>query len=186
MKKLSTTSYVILGLLALRPWTSYELAAQMRRSIRFFWPRAESGIYEEPKKLVAHGYATAVRETTGRRERTVYAITQAGRDALRLWLATPGRMPVVEFEGIIKVLFCDQGSERDALAAVADIRRQALAARADHEALEADLAATGGPFPERLSINRVVLRYMFEQVDAVIRWCDWAESEIHLWHSARG
>ena len=36
MRKLSTTSYVILGLLALRPWTTYEIAHQMRRSIRFY------------------------------------------------------------------------------------------------------------------------------------------------------
>ena len=181
MKKLSTTSYVILGLLALKPWTSYELAQQMRRSIRFYWPRAESGIYEEPKKLVAHGLATATREATGRRERTVYAITEDGHEALRLWLSTPGGMPVVEFDGILRVLFADQGGKDHALAAIREIRDQARAARADHEALEADLRSTGGPFPERRHINFVVLRFMFEQVDAVIRWADWAEREIDAW-----
>src|SRR6516162_6651932 len=75
--KLTTTSYLILGLLALRRWSTYELAQQMKRSIHFYWPRAESHIYEEPKKLVAHGLAAASSEQTGRRPRTMYAITDA-------------------------------------------------------------------------------------------------------------
>lgn len=54
---LNSTSYAILGLLALKPWTTYELAQQMDRALGQFWPRAESRIYEEPKKLVACGLA---------------------------------------------------------------------------------------------------------------------------------
>ena len=99
--KLTTTSYVILGHLALRDWSTYELAQQMKRSTRQYWPRAESKIYEEPKKLVAHGLATATREYTGRRPRTLYAITDTGRAALRRWLDEPGQPPLVEFEGIV-------------------------------------------------------------------------------------
>lgn len=105
MQKLTTTSYVILGLLALRRWSTYELAQQMKRSIHYYWPRVESHIYEEPKKLVAHGLATATREYAGRRPRTVYAITDEGRKALQTWLAEPGKGPLVEFEGLVKVLF---------------------------------------------------------------------------------
>ena len=48
----STTSYALLGLLALREWTTYELAKQVQRSIGWFWPRAERKLYEEPKRLV--------------------------------------------------------------------------------------------------------------------------------------
>src|SRR5690606_29940480 len=54
---LTTTSYAILGLLAIRPWTTHELVRQVDRSLRRIWPRAQSKLYEEPKKLVAHGYA---------------------------------------------------------------------------------------------------------------------------------
>jgi len=76
---LTTTGYAILGHLAMQPWTMYDLAAQMRRNVHFFFPRAESQIYEEPKRLVALGLATATQEANGRRPRTVYAITEAGR-----------------------------------------------------------------------------------------------------------
>ena len=79
---LTTTSYAILGLLALRSWTTYELAQQMDRALSRFWPRARSKLYEEPKKLVAHGLARATTEAVGRRPRTVYSITAKGRRAL--------------------------------------------------------------------------------------------------------
>ena len=62
---LTTTSYAILGLLAVKPWTTYELAQQMRRALGQFWPRAESKLYEEPKKLVAHGLARATQADDG-------------------------------------------------------------------------------------------------------------------------
>ena len=52
---LTPTSYALLGLLAVQPWTTYELAKQVDRTMNRFWPRAKSKLYEEPKKLVAHG-----------------------------------------------------------------------------------------------------------------------------------
>lgn len=100
---LPTTSYAILGLLAIRPWTTYELAQQMDRSLKHFWPRAQSRIYEEPKRLAALGLVKATADAVGRRPRTVYSITAKGRRALAAWLTEPGEGPVVEFEALLKV-----------------------------------------------------------------------------------
>lgn len=48
MRRTGTTAHAILGLLALRPaWSTYELSQQLRRNMRFFWPRAESRIYAD-------------------------------------------------------------------------------------------------------------------------------------------
>src|SRR5262245_24409070 len=94
---LTSTSYAILGLLAIKPWTTYELAQQMERALGQFWPRAESRLYEEPKKLVAHGLARASAEMVGQRRRTIYTITPKGRRALAKWVPTPGEGPVIEF-----------------------------------------------------------------------------------------
>ena len=77
---LTTTSYALLGLLNIRPWTTYELAKQVQRSLGWFWPRAERKLYEEPKRLVECGLATATSESTGKRPRTVYSITADGRN----------------------------------------------------------------------------------------------------------
>jgi DNA-binding PadR family transcriptional regulator len=179
---LTTTSYVVLGHLALRPsWSTYELAQQMKRSTRHYWPRAESKIYEEPKKLVAHGYATASQEFTGKRPRTVYAITGAGRAALREWLADPGGAPSVEFEGATKVLFAEQASRDELLATIRRVRSEAERTLAEHAGLAQELAAGGGPFPERVHVNELVMKYMSEQAGATLRWAQWAEGQVATW-----
>ena len=171
----------MLGLLALRRWSTYELAQQMRRSSHYYWPRAESKIYEEPKKLVAHGLATSTREYSGRRPRTVYAITRDGRKALRRWLAEPGKGPLVEFEGLVKVLFAEQAGKDDLLATLASIREDAERAREHHAELGSDLSETGGPFPERLHVNTLVFQFMWEQNEMLLRWVEWAQKEVSDW-----
>src|SRR5438046_8021253 len=85
-KRLGTTAYAVLGLLSLRDWTTYELAQQMERGIGRMWGASPSMVYEEPKHLVAHGYATVTETPVGRRPRVRYSITKKGRRALADWL----------------------------------------------------------------------------------------------------
>lgn len=90
MPKLSTTSFALLGLLGRRAWSAYELTKFMRHSIlRAIWPRAESHIYSECKNLELHGLVEGTRKATGKRKRTEYAISPAGRRALLDWMAEP-------------------------------------------------------------------------------------------------
>ena len=49
LPELTTTSYAILGLLAIRPWSTYELARQMQRDLRFVWPRARATSTPSPR-----------------------------------------------------------------------------------------------------------------------------------------
>src|SRR3954451_22223016 len=98
----SSTAQAILGLLALRSWTTYELTQQVQRSLGWFWPRTERKLYDEPKRLVAAGLATSKQEMTGARPSTVYGITARGKKALRTWLGTPPAPPSLEFEGLVK------------------------------------------------------------------------------------
>jgi DNA-binding PadR family transcriptional regulator len=181
VQKLTTTSYLILGHLALRDWSTYELAQQLKRSTRHYWPRAESKIYEEPKKLVAHGLATATREHTGRRPRTVYAITDQGRRALQRWLDEPPQPPLLEFEGIVKVLFAEHGTKQQLQETLRSIREQAERTRAEHATLAQDLEQTGGPFPDRLHLNTLVFHFMWEQTETILRWASDAEKQVADW-----
>ena len=121
-RALTTTTYGVLGLIAVRPYSTYELAKAMGLSVGRVWPRAESKLFEEPKKLVEHGYAKAREEKIGRRPRTVYSITGAGRRALAAWLAEPGDGPALEFEGLVKLMFAEHGNRTDALHTIARAR----------------------------------------------------------------
>jgi DNA-binding PadR family transcriptional regulator len=111
MKKLSPTSYALLGLLARKPWSAYELNAHMQHSVlNAFWPRAASGVYTEPKKLVANKLARAREEERNGRTRTVYTITAAGRKELSNWLASPTESWVsMSFEAMLKFLYSESG-----------------------------------------------------------------------------
>jgi len=179
MPKRTTTSYALLGLLRLRPWTTYELAKQAQKSLNWFWPRAERKLYDEPKHLVAAGLATAKVEATGNRPRTVYAITRSGRTELARWLDAPAEPRAGEFEAMVKVFFADGGS-RDQLLATLD--------RVEAEALDriADLAGQAEgvqAFPERLHINALSIRLYFDQEQTVIAWARWAREQVASWPS---
>ena len=78
MTTTSPATYGLLGLLATRSWTGYELTAQVRRSLAFVWPTSEGHLYREQKVLVARGWAAVVDEPAGRRSRKRYTITDAG------------------------------------------------------------------------------------------------------------
>src|ERR1700754_5069373 len=108
-KQLTPTSSAILVLLATQPFATYELAQQMDRTVSWFWPRAASMVYEEPKKLVAAGLASARVTFTGKRRSTVYEITDAGREALRHSLDEPATGLRMQFEAMLKVAFADAG-----------------------------------------------------------------------------
>src|SRR5438552_5813245 len=179
--ELNTTSFAMLGMLAIRPWSTYELAKHVDRSLRPLWPRARSNLFNEPKKLVAHGLAAASREMVGRRPRTVYTITPAGRRALRRWLGTPGEGPVLEFEQLLKVFFADHGTRTDALRAVATIRDWAVGRDDENIAVARSYLAGTGPFPERAAVLSVVGRFLTEFADMVTTWAEWAEVVIETW-----
>lgn len=87
--RLSATSYVVLGMIALRgPSTSYDLKRAVGRSIGYFWQFPHAQLYSEPQRLMRLGLLEASEEDSGRRRRT-YDITRAGRGSLRKWLAEP-------------------------------------------------------------------------------------------------
>ena len=122
---LNTTSYAILGVLAIKPRTAYELAVEMRHCFEYFWPRDDVRVYSDAKLLVTRGLATSERFLVGRRPRTTYAIAPAGRRALKKWLRASSRPVGVEFEGLIKVYVARFGTLGDLRATVAQVARDA-------------------------------------------------------------
>jgi PadR family transcriptional regulator AphA len=180
-KELTTTSYAILGLLAVRPWTTYELAQQMGRAMRHFWPRAESKLYEEPKHLVAAGLAEAAPEAVGRRRRTVYSITPAGRQALSAWLAEPGDGPVLQFEELVKVFFAEFGTREDLLAGLAGVRRWREERAEVGAVVTREYLGGKGPFPERLPWLILTGDFLSRFDRMVGEWAAWATSVVEGW-----
>jgi PadR family transcriptional regulator AphA len=178
---LTTTSYGILALLALQPWTTYQLATQMERSLGWIWPRAVSRLYEEPKKLVAAGLADSRPGATGRRPSTVYSITPAGRQALAAWLAEPGAGPVLECEALVKIAYADQGTRDGLLANLAALIEDTSAKLAFGQMIAASYLQGRGAFQERLPLSGLMWRFLWEYHVTVLQWARWARDQVQAW-----
>ena len=80
-------TFVVLGLLAKRPGSGYDIVAFAERTISFFWPLSRSQLYAELARLEELGWASG---TTVEQDRypnkRVYTPTRAGMTALREWL----------------------------------------------------------------------------------------------------
>lgn len=184
----TTSTYALLGLLALRPWSAYELAQQATRSLRYAHPRTESHLYEEAKRLLVLGWATTHVEHRGRRPRTIYEITGEGRSALHAWFATPPRNPQLDFEALLRLLFADQTDKATldrCLEETADNARQ-LADDAIQRLLRPYLTDDSAPFPERRHIAALVAAFVADYLHLIERWCEFARDEIDSWPHTDG
>ncbi len=182
MRRTATTANAVLGLLALRPrWTSYEITKQLRRNMRFFWPRAESRIYEETKQLVAKGYARADREPQGRRPRTVYSITPAGRRALRAWLATPPRSTALECEPLLRVFLADHSSPDQPRVAFEQARTDAEAILSVGRVVGPEYLAGTAPFQDQVHVRALVFDFLSHHARMLLEWADRTETAIDRW-----
>jgi DNA-binding PadR family transcriptional regulator len=160
----STTTYALLGMLAVRSWTGYELTQQLRRSLRFVWPSSEGHLYREQKRLVELGWATVETERAGGRRRNRYRATDAGLAALGEWLASPVQEPHLEVEGVLRLFHGTSAAVPDLAASLRASARQAGAMLdemlgfveeylSDDGPLAMLEAGVGGPEQERLEFG---------------------------------
>jgi len=182
MARTATTANALLGLLALRDeWTTWELTTQLRRNLRFFWPRAESRILAELKRLHADGLVRARKEAVGRRPRTVYAITAKGRRHLRSWLALEPRATTLESEPLLRVLLGDLGTA-DALHRALDRVEQDA-----HDILDvgrtvaAEYAAGTAPFQDQVHVRTFVFDYLTTHAIGMLDWVRRTRAALDEW-----
>lgn len=185
MAERTTTSYAVLGLLALQPMSAYELTQRYKRSVGIGSPRGDSSIYNEPKRLVADGLAAARDEQRGRRTVAVYEITATGRDALRAWLAQPSAFPTIEAEAVVRVLFADQGDPDDLRQTLEQLARGAAARRRALAEIALEYVAGDGPFPERHDLVSLTGRFALDLFDFLEGWATWALDAVDSWPEDR-
>src|ERR671930_2677824 len=114
MKETAVTP-VVLGLLALRPRSGYDIKTIVDRSTRFFWAASYGQIYPELRRLEEEGLIEGEDAPNGARSRRVYRITAAGRTALEEWLL--GSTVTIELrdESLLRLFFADALPREQAL-----------------------------------------------------------------------
>lgn len=103
----------MLGLLAERDRSGYDLLKRAEGSVAHMWAPAKSQLYAVLPRLVDAGLARrrTVRQS-GRPDKHVYRLTRAGRDAVRDWLETA---PPKSFDELLLKVFFAELCSRDAL-----------------------------------------------------------------------
>jgi PadR family transcriptional regulator AphA len=164
--RLSPTSYVVLGTIALRgPSTSYDLKRAVGRSIGYFWHFPHAQLYSEPQRLAELGMLEAETETEGRRRRT-YRLTEEGRKELRAWLAepTPEHFQMRDIAEL-KLFFNEVGDPGD----VARLAREQVAVHRERIAVYEDMQARYADL-DAVAKRMITLRLGLEMEHAALRF----------------
>ena len=161
--ELSPTAYVILGMLAWRPMSGYEIKALVDKSTRFFWAASYGQIYPELRRLAEAGLIDGKASPQGGRQRNVYRLTRAGQRELEAWLGVDAGVFETRDEGLLKLFFAEAGGTEAAIQALDSKRREHERTFARLEEIE----ATGKP--EGFALH--VLRYGIECNRWQAQWC---------------
>lgn len=176
----STLGYALLGLLARRPRTGYELSRAMREPVGFFWTARHSQIYPELAKLEDAGLIGGkVEHGPGPRENRRYSIRAAGRRALAQWAASstpPEPSRSVELLKIYSLWLADPAGARDILR---EQREQHRATLERYDALAAEFADAGPLEPGSADFLDAASVQRGRSVErAVVDWFDWLLGEL--------
>jgi DNA-binding PadR family transcriptional regulator len=112
--------FAILGLLNAIPMTGYDLKHQaFDATVRHFWPADQSQIYRTLTQLADGGWVTVtVEEQDDRPDRKVYAITEAGQQALTDWLKSDQTVPTLRDPLLVQLFFGQEVPRVDLLRVV--------------------------------------------------------------------
>jgi DNA-binding PadR family transcriptional regulator len=173
---MNTLGYAILGLMADRPRTGYEVSRAMERPLGYFWSARHSQIYPQLAELEAAGLLRGrVIPGPGPRDTKRYTLTRQGRSVLITWLAGPLTHEPTKSELMLRVwslwlLTPDQAGQL-----VAAVRAETLEALdkagLEQQGFSTGVASTHLADPE---FGRwATLQWGIGQREATLRWCDW-------------
>jgi|SRR3954447_25528011 PadR family transcriptional regulator AphA len=183
MPRTSATGSALLSLIALRPgWSTYELAGQVTRALRFLLPRAESRVYSEAKALAQRGLVRADDESNGQRPRTVYSITEEGREALHRWLAGPVAPTRLECEALLRLLAGRLATTSQLIDAVNQVRADADVIIEQGRTVAVEYLDGTAPFQDDVVYRALVFDFLFYHAGTLRTWADRAQATIESWH----
>jgi PadR family transcriptional regulator, regulatory protein AphA len=179
--ELSATAKVILGMLAARPRSGYEIKTLVDSSARFFWAASYGQIYPELKRLEDAGLITGADASQGARQRTVYKLTALGKRAAREWIEGAPQVFELRDEGLLELFFA--GAIEPARTAEIARERAARSAAVAAELREIERQVEhghddGGPEANPDAGSLTVLRYGIELNEWAAEWFERAAEEL--------
>jgi DNA-binding PadR family transcriptional regulator len=165
--------HAVLGLLAERPASGYDLMKLFETSLANVWPATQSQVYGELGKLAASGLVEVAAE--GPRGRKEYAITDEGLAELRYWLTETEPDRARRSEALLRVFFLGVLTPLEATAYVGLEAARAAEARTSLEALR---GAVDRGEDQRSVYGRLALEYGLRLAAMQEEWAKWAVGQI--------
>ncbi|GAA2708987.1 MULTISPECIES: PadR family transcriptional regulator [Streptomyces] len=165
--------HAMLGLLAEKPASGYDLMKRFETSLGNAWPATQSQVYGELGKLAKADLLEVVAE--GPRGRKEYAITEAGRAELRRWLTETAPERTRRSEAMLRVFFLDLLTPLEAVAYLSGEAERVARQHAGMRELERSVDWSDGP----LAVNgRLALEYGLRFTAMYEEWARWAAAQV--------
>ena len=152
--------------------SGYDLGQNIRASVGHIWSESYGQIYPNLKKLAALGLVSAKEEKQeGRPSRSIYSITDKGRDQLIVWLGVPPQPEIPRNEMLLKLFF---GSQVPAALMIGYVERMVVEHRTLLERfthIETEGIAEYGKRAET-AFWRMTARYGQLEMEAHLRWAE--------------
>jgi PadR family transcriptional regulator, regulatory protein AphA len=163
--KTTAVTPVVLGLLAHGPRSGYDIKTVVDRSTRFFWAASYGQIYPELRRLEREGLVEGEQAPRGGRDRRVYTLTPAGKEALIEWLLGDSVTIELRDESLLRLFFADALPHEQALLLLEGRKR------GHEEYLEILRAIDARPGADPTFVD-LVLRWGIEFNEWGARWCE--------------
>ncbi|WP_433663126.1 PadR family transcriptional regulator [Nocardia sp. CA-128927] len=165
--------YAMLGLLADRPASGYDLLQRFKVSLANVWFATQSQIYTELAKL-ADAELIAVSDE-GPRGRKEYAITDAGLVELRHWLTETTPKRVIRNETLLRVFFLGAVSHAQAADYLDGIATRSGKGQAELHALKDSVDWDDNDFSR---YGRIAMEWGERFYAMNAEWAEWARKQI--------
>jgi DNA-binding PadR family transcriptional regulator len=151
-----------------------ELVEMLSRG-HMYHPWAESQVYAEPKRLLALGWVTSEKRPAKTRNRTVYRLTDQGRDALREHLRQPAGWPRIQHDAAQRLFAGDMITDAEILTSLQQLRADVEEMRA---VVETNVSRVP-QLPERRQRYARLLQDLGQRlVEAHAGWLEAIEAEL--------
>jgi PadR family transcriptional regulator, regulatory protein AphA len=164
--------HALLGALADRPRTGYELLKHFEQSLAYAWPASHSQIYPELARLREDGLIEQA--GSGARNSKTYAVRNEGLAEVRRWLRETEPERRVRNDAALRTFFLwllEPGEAREQLERERRYWRERL------DELEAIKARPRGPGRKEQAFG-IALEGGIRSIETRLEWLGWAEREL--------
>jgi PadR family transcriptional regulator AphA len=165
------TSLAVLGVLSYEPATGYDIRKFLEETTSVFWKESYGQIYPTLLSLESAGRIKLLESKGDKRDKKMYAITDAGRSELSRWIRSrdftlkPGRN-----ELLLKIFFSTKEDTHWLIPQVQDYEAQLVRQTGIYAGFRDSMQADGFPADRRALITATIV-FGEQAVAMQLHWC---------------